>query len=295
MAAPDDSTKWEIGSITKAFTATLLATAAAGDSQSVSLDDKVWPYIEQYFPNGLPTENEPLQSTVTLEELGNFSSGLNRDNITGGYPFTVAQMFQNLATTPVFYSPPGTHYRYSNLGFAILAEAQAAIYGAADYRELLSQMILDPLGMADTDLYSDELASSIPNGYSYNSRTGEFVRATPYNGSWPAYDGAGGLVTTGPDFMSFLKFNLGLVPDVEINAALPALHTVSLDKDGHRVTLAWEAEGTTGFTKNGGVPRFHSQIFIDPSKENGVFISGNTAYNDLLITSDLLKRLISLS
>src|SRR5690606_4907143 len=72
---PDENTLFEIGSVSKTFTATLLAYLA--QTQQISLDDP----ITQYLPDSIAV-NPDLQR-ITLEQLANHTSGLPRmpDNL----------------------------------------------------------------------------------------------------------------------------------------------------------------------------------------------------------------------
>ena len=143
-----DSTVFEIGSITKAFTGTLLADMVL--RHEVALDDPVAKY--------LPGWTIPMFDgrAITLVDLATHSSGLPRDptNLNAVNPadplagYDEALMMAFLKAH-VLRRPPGTLYEYSNLGMSLLGIALAKRAGTS-YDALVRTRILDPLKMYDT-------------------------------------------------------------------------------------------------------------------------------------------------
>src|SRR5574337_982257 len=115
--APDGGTVFEIGSVTKTFTALLLAHAV--QAKTVSLDTPV----AQLLPDNLqPADLDNPYADYGRGRLRAFLAGyaLPRD--------------------------PGAAYEYSNLGFGLLGEALAE-QAKLPYGELLRRVVLAPLGM----------------------------------------------------------------------------------------------------------------------------------------------------
>jgi len=132
----DADTVFEIGSITKVFTALLLAdTVARGE---VKLTDPV----EKYLPaEGRPksVDNKP----ISLLDLVTYTSGLPRlptnfspqDKANPYADYTVEQLYKFLSEyTPRYY--PGSHYEYANLGFGLLGHV-LALQAGRSYEELV--------------------------------------------------------------------------------------------------------------------------------------------------------------
>ena len=69
MQLPDNQTIYEIGSITKTFTGTLLAQALL--DKKISLDDDIRKYLPEKYPN-LEYENQP----ILVKHLANHTSRL---------------------------------------------------------------------------------------------------------------------------------------------------------------------------------------------------------------------------
>jgi len=145
---PDADTIFQIGSITKTFTATLLAEAV--ESGKLKLDTpvaKLLPDLTVPSRNGKP---------ITLGELAMQVSGLPRlpTNMRPANPrdpyadYDAAKLKTFLATYKL-PRDPGASYEYSNLGFGVLGYALAQHTGTT-YAGMLQSRILEPLDMTST-------------------------------------------------------------------------------------------------------------------------------------------------
>ena len=140
---------FEIGSIPKAFTATLLADMV--QRAEVNLDDPVARFLPTTVT--VPTRG---QRQITLVDLATQTSGLPRlpTNLQATDPanpladYTVQQLYAFLSAY-VLPRDPGAEYEYSNLGFGLLGHALARRAGTS-YQQLLAERILGPLGMTMT-------------------------------------------------------------------------------------------------------------------------------------------------
>jgi CubicO group peptidase (beta-lactamase class C family) len=149
---PDSHTLYEIGSISKTFTTTLLAKAVTDGL--VSLDDP----ITKFLPDSVTIN--PYLKFITLKLLSNHTSGLPRmpDNInitvtdlSQPYEhYDEAHMFAYLKN---FKSARGAgiSYEYSNLAVSLLGIILEKIYHKP-YEELLKQYITQPLQLNDTKI-----------------------------------------------------------------------------------------------------------------------------------------------
>jgi serine-type D-Ala-D-Ala carboxypeptidase/endopeptidase len=194
----DADTVFEIGSITKVFTALLLAdTVARGE---VKLTDPV----EKYLPaEGRPKsfDNKP----ISLLDLVTYTSGLPRlptnlrprdkDNPYADY--SVEQLYKFLSEyTPRYY--PGSHYEYANLGFGLLGHV-LALQAGRGYEELVVSRICEPLGLSDTRItLTPAMRERLAQGHDKS------LHPVP---GWdlPTLAGAGALRSTANDMMPFLN------------------------------------------------------------------------------------------
>lgn len=144
-------TLYRIGSVTKLFTAT--AVMQLRDRGLLRLDDPV----RRHLPWFEVTSDFAGEPEITLWHLLTHTSGLPRE---GAFPYWTTHQFPSreeliarLPSQRAIY-PPGTHYKYSNLGMALLGEVVAAVSGQP-YAEYLEQHVFAPLGMGSTTVRPD--------------------------------------------------------------------------------------------------------------------------------------------
>jgi serine-type D-Ala-D-Ala carboxypeptidase/endopeptidase len=271
-----DDDRFEVGSITKTFTAALYALALR--------DGKVTPQepAQELMPRGvvLPVYRGATGQDVpiTLDNLARHASGLPRS--VRGWPSGMSreQMTDELKSTELLYQP-GARFMYSNLGFAVLAMAMERVYGRP-IDELFTALVAGPLGMSKTSVGASELSSSdVIKGYRPNGS-----EAPEQNPTWPAFDGSAALRSTPTDMLAFLRYNMRLGDAGTLTSVLPSLQkTERLERFGEdkrgvvEIGLAWQnatlPDGRRLIWKDGNVPGFRSFIgFTDSSPQTGVVV-----------------------
>lgn len=157
------STVFDIGSVSKQFTAA--AIVALDLDETLSIDDDVRKWIPELPEYG---------NTITIRHLLNHTSGI-RDYLTlmslagrgfldvfdefDGLELIVQQKALNFA--------PGEEYLYSNSGYLMLANIVRRATGMS-VRKLLEERFFDPLGMAHSSIWDDntEIVANRATGYS---------------------------------------------------------------------------------------------------------------------------------
>jgi D-alanyl-D-alanine carboxypeptidase len=147
-------TIFEIGSITKQFTAALIMKLQ--EKGMLHVDDSIVTYLPQYgFPAAI-TIRMLLTHTSGLADFTNFSDF--GQWVTNGVaePVVLAQISQ-----AALQFKPGTQYTYSNSNFYLLGSIIENLTGQS-YAANLDQYIFHPLGLQDTyyDLPPANLAAS---------------------------------------------------------------------------------------------------------------------------------------
>lgn len=146
----DGNTVFEIGSVTKVFTA--LALADMVERGAVELDTP----ISQLLPEHIGMKKADDGRSITLKHLAMHMSGLPR--LPGNMlPFDDDDPYADYGTTKLdaFLSdhqptrPPGREHEYSNLGYGLLGHGLELRSGLS-YETLISERIAVPLGMGDT-------------------------------------------------------------------------------------------------------------------------------------------------
>jgi CubicO group peptidase (beta-lactamase class C family) len=145
--------RYELGSLTKTFTVLLLARLERAGA--VGLDDP----LVAHLPG--PPPPHPYARRITLRHLATHTSGLPRlprDLVPaavlrpyGGYTGYGYGRLLNAFARARPWPAPGTRWRYSNFGAALLGAALAHAAGT-DFGSLLTEAVLRPLGLADTGL-----------------------------------------------------------------------------------------------------------------------------------------------
>jgi CubicO group peptidase (beta-lactamase class C family) len=177
---PTDSTIYELASVTKTFTACLLAQAIT--EGRLHLKDDVRKYLDGPYPN-LAYRGHP----ITIENLANHTAGLPKflprldpsqtpDQILATYPdISAAQLLSELSR----FTPdtlPGTKFLYSNADAQLIGLILEKVDGRP-YAELLQHYITGPLGMTDTWL-------TVPDKDTRNSSTAAAPSAPPASACW---------------------------------------------------------------------------------------------------------------
>ena len=137
------STAYQIGSVTKQFTAA--AVLQLDTDAHLSVDNPATLYLSNY----------PFDSRITLRMLLNQTSGL-QDYLS--FPQAAAwvhgaderAVLGAIATAPLLFEP-GSAYAYSNSNYYLLGSVIEAVSGAT-YGDYLAAAILNPLGLQSTSL-----------------------------------------------------------------------------------------------------------------------------------------------
>jgi CubicO group peptidase (beta-lactamase class C family) len=187
-------TKFEIGSITKTFTATLIMQLE--QQRRLVLADSVCTYIENCPPGW---------SAVTLQHLLSHTSGIYNLTLSPDYdklhgvPQTREEVLARIRAQPLAFIP-GAKFDYSNSNYFLLAMVIEKITGQS-YESVLKQRILDPLRMRDTGvIHRDSILSRHATGYR-PTKSWAIQVDSPTDPSWSF--GAGSLYSTVGDLQKW--------------------------------------------------------------------------------------------
>jgi CubicO group peptidase (beta-lactamase class C family) len=260
---------FEIGSISKTFTALILAQMV--QQHKVKLDDPV----RELLPPG--TVAKPEGAEITLLDLATQHSGLPRmpDNFSPADPqdpyadYCPAKLYAFLAKKGVS-KPADAEFNYSNLGLGLLGQALANRAGVT-YPELLKALVTGPLGLSDTVVkLSPEQEKRFVQGHGPGHQP-----ARPWN--LDALAGAGAIRSTASDMLTYLEAQLhpGKVP---LTSALEMCHELRADSlPGMKVGLAWINVTKTGnFWHNGGTGGYSSYALFSPDEDFALVVLYNT-------------------
>lgn len=277
---------FEIGSVTKLFTATLLADLSLAGS--VSLDEP----LQSLLPGvRVPTRD----GEITLEQLATHSAGLPR--LPPGFARQARRRRENpyawLREEDVLAAlertrlraAPGSKVRYSNFGAGVLGIALAHRAGVP-YGELLRTRVLSPLGLHDTgiDVAGERLAAG-------HSRRGRPVAHWDVHG----LEGAGALRSTAGDLLRFARACLeppAVPPGPALAVTLESRRRLNRFGD---IGLGWflgrRKEGWTLAWHNGGTGGFRSFLGLAPERRVAVVALANCTRSPDRLAVRTLERL----
>jgi CubicO group peptidase (beta-lactamase class C family) len=268
-------TVFEIGSITKVFTALLLTDMV--QHGEVALTDAVATYLPPQVP--VPQRNG---RQITLHDLATHRSGLPRmpSNFTPKDPgnpyadYRVEDLYQFLST----YELPrdvDARAEYSNLGFGLLGHALERRAGT-DFESLMRTRILEPLGMSSTRIsLTPAMKARLASGHN-----GKLERVS--NWETMTLAGAVGLRSTANDMVTFLAANLGFT-ESPLSRAMSAMLRVRRST-GEERAIGWEVvtldgvfarDGHSIIWMSGATGGYRAFIGFDRKARTGVVVLAN--------------------
>lgn len=259
----DSNTVFQIGSVTKTFTATMIMMLQ--EQGKLNVKDK----LNKYFPD------YPDGDKITIENLLTHTSGIF--NYTEDTSFSIIAMTQHQdrkAMMRVFKNrmtgiEPGSNFYYSNSNYLLLGYIIEDLTGKTYYNALRS-MILDPLGMKNTGCDFAGLKSK-------NKAIGYFS----------IDDGRG---DNAPIIDSSVSYAAGCIYTTvsDLNKWAAAVHRKQLltAEDWQLVTTVYkqnygygwmlgEAMGKKSIGHNGGIHGFVSNMFMMPDDASTVILISN--------------------
>ncbi len=277
--AVDADSRFEYGSITKTFTALLLA--AHVQRGELALDDAV----ERALPDGLRLRDS-VGAALTWADLATHRSGLPRlpGNLDPARPDPYAAYGE--AELKAFlrdWKPAqarDTRWEYSNLGFGLLGQA-LAWRANKPFDALLREQVLDPLGLPDVQLARRPVPGLLP-GHDAQGRP-----ATDWH--FDALAGAGALVGSARALARYAQAALGLVATPLQPAFQLALSLRAVGPAPHnRIGLAWLGAplGTRELRMHdGGTAGHASSLCLEPAARQAALVLANGAgsVNDLAL------------
>ena len=264
---------FEIGSVTKVFTATILADMV--ERGEVNLNDP----ISRYLPSQVKFPTREGKG-ITLLDLSSQTSGLPRmpSNFAPKDPnnpyadYSVDQMYSFLSSHTLTREI-GVKYEYSNLGVGLLGHI-LSLRAGKDYETLVKTLICQPLKMDSTGIkLTAEMRARLATGHN------QALKAVA-NWDIPTLAGAGALRSTTNDLLKFLAANLGLI-DSPLLTAMRKAHQTQHDTGTPQldIGLGWhifKRFDTEIVWHNGGTGGYHSFIGFDNKKRKGVVVLSNS-------------------
>lgn len=162
-----EQTNFRLASVTKQFTA--MCIMMLEERGKLSYDQP----LTEIFPN-FPSYGK----TITIRHLLNHTSGLiDYESLipdTATIQVLDKDVLQMMISQDSTYFPPGSQYRYSNSGYAVLAMIVERVSGQG-FAQFLKENIFQPLGMNMTVAYQQGVSEVSHRAYGYANENGQLV------------------------------------------------------------------------------------------------------------------------
>ncbi|EEL67710.1 serine hydrolase domain-containing protein [Bacillus mycoides] len=251
--------RFRIGSVTKAFTATVVLQLA--EENSLNLDDS----IEKWLP-GVIQGNGYDDKQITIRQLLNHTSGIAEYTRSKGFnlmdtkkSYRAEELVKMGISMPPDFAP-GKSWSYSNTGYVLLGILIETVTGNS-YAEEIENRIIEPLELSNTFLPGN--SSVIPGtkharGYIQLDGASEPKDVTYYNPSMGS--SAGDMISTADDLNKFFSYLLGgkLLKEKQLKQMLTTVPTgeAALGRYGLGIYETKLPNGVSIWGHGGSIPGF---------------------------------------
>ncbi|WP_338764571.1 serine hydrolase domain-containing protein [Bernardetia sp. ABR2-2B] len=278
---PNNTTFYEIGSLSKVMTGTLVANAVL--EEKINLEDDITKYLDEEYPNltyadqsikvkNLLTHTSrfpnmlPIELNPILDNFLDYETPSKINKVLEKYDKT---KFLNELHSIEIDSQLGKKYSYSSAATELTAHILEQVY-KTDYEKILTNFLSKEIGMINTKInLNEEELKNLAVGYHVDN-----PKFTLPMGKLP-WGAGGGIKSTLPDMMNFIKYQL------KNNKVVEESHKTLYQVDSTtEIAYFWRADLSDEklgkyYFHHGGVPRSQCYIFILPKHNLGAFIITN--------------------
>jgi CubicO group peptidase (beta-lactamase class C family) len=262
---------FEIGSISKVFTSTLLANCVL--ENKIELADSIQKHSDWIFKTG---------GSITFEELANHTSGLPRLpsnlNLQTADPNNPYKDFDSLKLKEYFTEKIGLNqesgekYDYSNLGTGTLGFTLIKVTQST-FEDLLQEKIFTKYAMENSTTNREKVKELLIKGLDPNGNETS-------NWDFGVLVGAGGILSSTADLS---KFALAQFVNENKELLLTQKPTFTIN-DQLKIGLGWHIpknkNGKDLIWHNGGTGGYSSSMALDLENKSGIIILSNvSAFN----------------
>ena len=264
--SPD--TIFQVGSISKVFTATLVMRLV--EEGLLDLDTPVVSYLPD-----LKLADEEAQRTITLRQLLSHTSGLEGDRFVdyGRGDDGLATAVSALSSLRQ-WAPPGHLWTYSNAGFYLVGRVIETVTQET-FEATIKARLFDPLGLERTVFFAED-AITWPHavGHLLESRDVGHRVARPY--SFPRnVNPAGGIVSSTAELLRFARLHLA---DGELDGERllrtssaqqmrePLMEAGNFGRSYGIGWSVWDVDGVRIVDHGGATRGFRAQLTVVPER-----------------------------
>lgn len=283
--AVTDETLFELGSMSKAYTA--LVIFLLEEEGKISLDDNVsdyLPWFSVHFKGKYKGKSIDDDVDIKLRDLVYHTSGIPYESLgcipEGNGDDMLEQTVRNINGISLdFY--PSEKFQYATVNYDILGLIIQEITGLS-YEEYMYKNILRTLDLEYTYLFRDEAKETglLSKGYKMN-----FFQAHPYEA--PVYRGntpAGYVISNAKDMERWIRFQMGdIETDSILKTAMEKTHIGDYTVPSHDEQLyagGWHVDLKENLIEHGGEnPNYSSMLTINKDKQFAVCVLSNMNSN----------------
>lgn len=263
---PQELHTYEIGSLTKTFTAAMISKAVREDK--IDLTSSIDQYITLPEASDYPTIAELLTHTSGYKGyyfekpmVSNFFRGRN-----DFYGITKEMVIKKAGKI----SLPDTYgFNYSNYGYAVLGIILENVYGC-DYKTLMNQFLKNELNLPNTQI---------------SEQNGDLGKYWDWNDD-DAYLAAGAITSNIADMLTYAQMQLDQyeylencqvsLKEVDVSNEQYEMMGIHVDEIG----MAWIVDSENHIIwHNGGTGHYNSYLGFDPQTDTAVIILSNCPPN----------------
>ena len=286
------STRFAIGSTTKAFTTTAMGLLV--DEGKMNWDDPVRKHLP-YFRLSDPLANE----NVTMRDIVSHRTGLSRNDLLWyNSPWSREEIIRKIGMVDLS-KPFRSAYQYQNIMFLTAGQAVAAASGMS-WEQFVKSRLMEPLGMRNSDFSANEVVKAPDYATPHEKRDGK-VTEIP----WRNIDNiapAGSINSSVDDLALWVRMQLQEgkfedkkilkpatlrethTPQMPIRMDDPNMRTVNLGTNMMAYGLGWVIQDYRGHhmvSHGGAIDGFRAQVTLLPHEQYGIIILGNLGGNNM--------------
>jgi len=271
-----ETTLFQVGSITKTFTATIILRLVEGGK--LTLDTRVQEILPEF-----KLKDQGASEKCTIRHLLTHSGGWVGDFFidTGPGDDALEKYVQRMVELDQVV-PIGSYYSYNNAGFCLLGLIIERML-KKPFQEVLEEVILSPLGLENSFLNpTDVMVKRFAVGHQTNAGVLSVAQPWPI----PRYAGpAGGLACDVGDLLSYAQFHMDGKTRTKDPILKPETRTMMQEKqleiraEKEFVGLSWFADifdGKAVLTHGGGTNGQISRIFYLPDANAALVVLTNS-------------------
>ncbi len=269
-SVPTGHTIFELGAVTKLYTALLLADSV--QRREVALDTPAG----ELLPPGVTAPTRDKQ-VITLHHLVNHSSGLpslppslvpGPDPLTG---YDENRLYADLVQTKLL-TVPGEKIQISEYGTGLLAHLIGRKIGVTA-RQAIETRITKALGFTDTFF-------TVPPAAAARRIQGSDMNLAPVKPwSWGVLAGAGGMYSSARDQLALIDAELDAAAGsrLPLRPAMKFSQESQLEGGGANIGLGWQIDRDGRYWHTGTTNGFHAFVGFDVKQRRGIVILSASA------------------